>query len=339
MSVFKKFKSSDIIVVPFETNKGYSYIDVNNNFEDNQIFKYEGKNEFIDLFNPVYSLTTNQIPKKNIYDSIKHLYFSNHINSTYNDSVNLPIEIPTSDGITFELIGSSSSQGRYENYSQTDLTYPILFPTGTNDIIGVLSIPKNLYGDYIKPNSFNYSFLNETIFDDGEGNIIKQSNNTIVGRIIYSHGMILITSDGEIPSIYGTSLYGISVYTSNNNGPGYNQATYGIITYGQTNVGFIYNFLNETGTLNFSSSLTIFDTQYRCNVKENEFNYSFNKSLLNNTGSFEFKNFVNSNYFNVYATTIGLYNDNQELLAVAKLAQPVKLSKNFETNFIINIDR
>jgi hypothetical protein len=40
-----------------------------------------------------------------------------------------------------------------------------------------------------------------------------------------------------------------------------------------------------------------------------------------------------------YVTTIGLYNENQELMMVAKLAQPVKLNPYTDTNFIIRIDK
>lgn len=344
MSVFKKFKSSDIFIIPFETNKGFYFYDISSSFSSSGIFKFEGKNEPIDFFNPSYSLTTNSYPKKNIYDSVKQLYYSNHIQSTYDDNPNRLIQIPSSDGLTFELVGSQSSQGRYDNFDQSDLTYPIYFPTGTNDIIGVLSIPQSLYGDYIKPGSFKYYFPSESIFDDGEGNVYRTSTNQIVGRIIYSHGIITITSDGESTSIYGSSLYGISLYSQSSSGVSssiYGGNLYGISLYGQSSSSslFINNFLNLDGEIYFSSSLTSYQCQYNCNIKENEFNYSYNKSLIADTGSYEVKSFVNDEYFNVYATTIGLYNDNQELLAVAKLAQPIRLSKDFETNFIINIDK
>ena len=40
-----------------------------------------------------------------------------------------------------------------------------------------------------------------------------------------------------------------------------------------------------------------------------------------------------------YVTTIGLYNDDQDLIMVAKLAKPVQLNPYTDTNFIVRIDR
>jgi hypothetical protein len=48
--------------------------------------------------------------------------------------------------------------------------------------------------------------------------------------------------------------------------------------------------------------------------------------------------FATGSYFNPYITTVGLYNNNQELLAVAKLAQPIPISDVTDTNIIINLD-
>ena len=48
---------------------------------------------------------------------------------------------------------------------------------------------------------------------------------------------------------------------------------------------------------------------------------------------------VNSIDFMPYVTTIGLYNDNQELMLVAKLGRPVQLNPFTDTNFIVRLDR
>jgi hypothetical protein len=49
--------------------------------------------------------------------------------------------------------------------------------------------------------------------------------------------------------------------------------------------------------------------------------------------------FVTGSDFAPYVTTIGLYNEKQELLAVGKLAQPVPTSRTTDMTFYINIDR
>jgi hypothetical protein len=55
------------------------------------------------------------------------------------------------------LVGDTSSAGRYENYLQTSLTFQKSFPTESNTIIGVISIPSKLYGTHIQPGTFLFS--------------------------------------------------------------------------------------------------------------------------------------------------------------------------------------
>ena len=89
----------------------------------------------------------------------------------------------------------------------------------------------------------------------------------------------------------------------------------------------------------FSASYTIYSTQYKCTADAGEFNYSLNPTLL--TGSsveYDF-NIVDSEEFMPYVTTIGLYNENQELMMVGKLSQPCQLNPYTDTNFIVRIDR
>ena len=49
--------------------------------------------------------------------------------------------------------------------------------------------------------------------------------------------------------------------------------------------------------------------------------------------------FVTSSFFNPYITTVGLYNEEFELLAVGKLAQPLQSSPTTDTTILVNIDR
>jgi hypothetical protein len=48
--------------------------------------------------------------------------------------------------------------------------------------------------------------------------------------------------------------------------------------------------------------------------------------------------FVSGSDFAPYITTIGLYNDAAQLLAVGKLAQPVKKRNDVDMNFLVRID-
>ena len=66
-------------------------------------------------------------------------------------------------------------------------------------------------------------------------------------------------------------------------------------------------------------------------------------SYGNATGSFDDYDSSSSldptgSYLTTYVTSIGLYNDNSELLAIAKVARPVKILPDYPINFLIKID-
>ena len=70
-----------------------------------------------------------------------------------------------------------------------------------------------------------------------------------------------------------------------------------------------------------------------------EYNFSLNPSLLSGSSEGIIYDFAASSYFNPYVTTVGLYNEAQDLIAVAKLSKPLPLNNVTDTNIIINIDR
>jgi hypothetical protein len=73
---------------------------------------------------------------------------------------------------------------------------------------------------------------------------------------------------------------------------------------------------------------------YFCRVKNRDFNFSNNPSFYTGSdGAFRHTSFVGDP--KVYLTTIGLYSDRNELLAVAKLSQP--LLKSFDREALIKV--
>ena len=76
---------------------------------------------------------------------------------------------------------------------------------------------------------------------------------------------------------------------------------------------------------------------YFCDVRSGEFNHSQNPSFTSGSNA----ELVNSSFVsepNVYITTVGLYNDNNELLAVAKLSKPFKKDPNTEALIKVRLD-
>jgi hypothetical protein len=326
MSVFKPFQASDIIITPFEVNKSFTF---------NGAASFTGSNVGIDrflglntgsLFNPLSDPTTGQIStqyQRLIYSSIEELYYSNYLNSTA--SLGSPVTtaslIPGADSEGDVLVGPTSSAGRYFNYPQTTLTFEHYFPTASNSYIGVLSIPVNLFGNQIQPGSFKWIADSGSIYDDGEGNLILLVNQQICGQIFYSHGLAIITSDSTpLADAYGSAIFGSSIY-------------------GVTDSTFINNFITSSNvTCSFSSSLTIYETQYKCTARENEFNFSLNPSIISGSEGIPYS-YVTSSLFSPYITTVGLYDEDQNLLAIGKLSQPLPSSPTTDTTILINIDR
>jgi len=126
------------------------------------------------------------------------------------------------------------------------------------------------------------------------------SANQNVGNIIYPHGMAIFTNQ-NLPLNNITTL--------------------------------------ANTTCSFSSSLTIYETQYKCTIRENEFNFSLNPSLISGSTDGTVYGYVTSSYFSPFVTTVGLYDEAQNLLAVGKLAQPLPTTATTDTTILINIDR
>lgn len=101
---------------------------------------------------------------------------------------------------------------------------------------------------------------------------------------------------------------------------------------------------NETASLNFisasnarsfqlNSKETISSDYVFVRIKNGDYNYTTNPSFTSGSGDLIYSNFIYSPQ--TYITTVGLYNDNNELLAVAKLSKP--LVKDFTKECLIRV--
>lgn len=171
----------------------------------------------------------------------------------------------------------------------------------SNGNIGVVSIPSKYYGNYIQPNSLQIIISASSI---PSGSYRDDGEGNIISSSI--HAGNIIYEDG------------ILIFTGTGSG-----------------VGTTFSVSNTE----FQSSITLYETQYKCTIRANEYNYSLNPSLLKSGSTDTYKDFVTGSNFSPYVTTIGLYNENQELIAVGKLAQPLPTSQTTDTTILINIDR
>ena len=366
MSTYKQFLTSDVIISPLEVNKGF-YLQTNPDRAQQIYYLAEtssdtlpgvgidrliGLNLILPIFNPntdpqeyrmIGSNYTGQISKQYqrlVYNSIKELYYSNYLQSIYSDPVSRGILIPGRNEEGNRLVGSSSNQS-YNNYLQSDLTYPRYFPTSSNSLIGVIAIPNILFGDYIQPTSFRLDTVSGSFIDDGEGNITTGS--VIIGNIIYPHGIIIFTGNQDIAQLTGSIVSGSSYYNtaSYNTSDRYAGAVnLGLVSSSWSNI--LLSAINDQVTCSFSSSYKIYETQYKCTIREKEFTYTLNPSTI--SGSNGDKNgipygYITSSYFAPFITTVGLYDEQQNLLAIGKLAQPLPSSPTSDITILINIDK
>jgi hypothetical protein len=120
----------------------------------------------------------------------------------------------------------------------------------------------------------------------------------IVGNVFHNHGMVVISSPNPL-------------YKDIINIPGYNASYRSTLK------------TNEFSTL--------------IRVPAGQYNMSLNQSLLKDDNE-TYQTFVSGSDFSPYITTIGLYNSEGVLMAVAKLAQPIKKRNDVDLNFLIQLD-
>jgi hypothetical protein len=87
----------------------------------------------------------------------------------------------------------------------------------------------------------------------------------------------------------------------------------------------------------FQNTTELNSTIYFCRANNGEFNYSANPTYLSSSEVIVKDNNPNANPF-TYITTVGLYSADNELLAVAKLSEPIKKDPTTELTFRVRLD-
>ena len=95
----------------------------------------------------------------------------------------------------------------------------------------------------------------------------------------------------------------------------------------------LHDAINFGGRFILDAQEDIASKFYFVRVFNKDFNYTSNDSFTANDGTLSFDSMIDNPQ--TYITTVGLYNNNQDLLAVAKLSQP--LPKNFTKEALIKV--
>ena len=110
----------------------------------------------------------------------------------------------------------------------------------------------------------------------------------------------------------------------------------GLSTNTDNNPERLYHSISGTGHFIIDSEEVITSQYYFVRAKNYEFNYTTNPSFQDENGNVNFTSMINNP--KTYITTVGLYNDNNDLLAVAKMSQPVAKDPTKEALFRIKLD-
>ena len=162
----------------------------------------------------------------------------------------------------------------------------------------------------------------------GEFGILYTSSAAVdgtgVGLIYYQAGLAVLSAsvfNGNFGPRADTSAYTSSVR---------NYLASGSIT------GSCNGFRNRLYNVQFNNTTELNSTVYFCRANHNEFNYSTNPTYLNG-GQIVVKNNATDAPVS-YITTVGLYSADNELLAVAKLSEPLKKSIDNELTVRVRLD-
>jgi hypothetical protein len=97
---------------------------------------------------------------------------------------------------------------------------------------------------------------------------------------------------------------------------------------------------SDDWTVTYKNTHLIYEHEITCTIAEDEFNQTRNITTrkIQSINSDELANFATGSLFKPYVTTVGLYNDEGDLLVVGKLGQPTRTSDETDTTFILRYD-
>jgi len=214
------------------------------------------------------------------------------------------------------------------------------------DGIYIINIARNRYKQHTHPGSLTLKLKNGTdeITLTDNSQISTAGNYTTSGDLYYT----LISGSGGAaytPSA-GASVYGYIFPHSNiiilnptalsksvgNGGLGYNPTISAPGTNNNMN-GNIANLISASANFVLQSAENVSSHYFFTRIKNQEFNYTTNPSIIDSNGNLLYSTLINSPQ--TFVTTVGLYNDNNELLAVAKLSKP--LMKDFTKECLLKV--
>ena len=247
------------------------------------------------------------------------------------------------------LSPSSTIYGQYRTMVLEDENSLFTYGSGNNTLTPndfyVLSIDRARYKESIFPGTFNLALsgsggLLQLTDNSNDTNIQTFMGSSRVFQIVSgSNGNAITENGGFSPNSgsYGLLFPELGTILLNPKAigaaTGINANTGSAVTNGENNL-LIFDGLNLAEAFTINSQETITSDFVFVRSRNSEFNYSTNPSFISgSTGAVIFDSFVNNPQ--VYITTVGMYNDSNELIAVAKLSRP--LVKDFTKESLVRV--
>jgi hypothetical protein len=286
-----------------------------------------GEDYYIDVYEGDFSLTTSSVQFDIQYGHLK-------------GSGSVPINVLVS--------GSSPSRiiyGQYRNlvYGTENTNFSFDNGTTTAEQIYIINISRARYKQSLQPGTFNLTLTSASA-------VIKltdDSNTTSLTRFIGENRVYYIisgsngnayTSSAATGPYYGMMLpdLGIIILDASGSLGGNGKYIQSATLTNQTatnNHKKLLNSIIQGGNFQLQSQEVISSRYFFTRVKNSEFNYTTNPSIIDDNGNLLYTTLISNPQ--TYVTTVGMYNDNNELLAVAKLSKP--LTKDFTKEALIRI--
>lgn len=255
-----------------------------------------------------------------------------------------------SEDYNVQVEGMSYSKTNYQQYKNLilgDSNEDFIFGGKSSSYFYAISIERASYKEKILVGSLELNLRKGsntlTLIDNSKN--VSDLKYTNAGRVF---DLINPNDEDNLIESYGWLLPDIGVILIDGKSLDTDSAEGGIKleTFREPNINGqnalkLFNALKQSGdqgagwTLN--SEETISSNYVFIRARNNEFNFSKNPSYtVGTTGEVRHPEFIDNPQ--TYITTIGLYNDNNELLAVSKLSRPLKKDSTSEALIRIKLD-
>ena len=236
--------------------------------------------------------------------------------------------------------------GQYRNLVYGSETAQFIFATVTASDFWAISVDRARYKEHLLKGTFNLRVKNgsttlnltdnsgmvstDTYLDCGRVYQIISGSNGVANTSVNINGYSL--SSGSyglfLPDIATIILNPLALSQSINLEPSRSSDSDGL------NINKLFTAVSGAASFQVNSEESVTSDFVFVRARNSEFNYSENPSFISgSTGDVIFSNFINSPQ--TYMTTVGFYNDTNELLAVAKLSKP--LTKDFTKEALIRV--